>query len=73
MIILELRPIILTRIVNSTIWIVSGIVVIVVRTSIIPGGSVLLWETIGGGMMIYGAARLVWTLVKTSSTNATPV
>ena len=68
-----MRPIILTRIVNSAIWIVSGIVVIIVRTSVIQGGSVLLWETIGGGMMVYGAVRLVWTLVKTSSTSATPV
>lgn len=73
MILLELRPTILTRIVNSTIWIVSGIVVIIVRTSVIQGGSVLLWETIGGGMIAYGAIRMVWTLVKTSSTNATAV
>ena len=68
-----MRSIILTRIVNSAIWIVSGIVVIIVRTSVTQGGSILLWETIGGGMMVYGAARLVWTLVKTSSTSATPV
>ena len=68
-----MRSTILTRIVNSTIWIVSGIIVIILRTSVIQGGSVLLWEAIGGGMIVYGAARLVWTLVKTSSTNATPV
>lgn len=68
-----MRSIILTRIINSTIWIVSGIVVIILRTSVIQGGSVLLWETLGGAMMAYGALRLVWTLVKTSSTSATPV
>ena len=61
------------RIVNSTIWIVSGIVVIILRTSVIQGGSVLLWETIGGGMIVYGAVRLVWALLKTPSTTATPV
>lgn len=72
-IILEMVSIILARIINSTIWIVSGLVVIIIRTFIIQGGSVLLWQTIGGGMMVYGALRLVWTLVKTSSTSATSV
>jgi hypothetical protein len=66
-----MRPTILTRIVNSSIWIVSGIVVVIVRTSVTQGGFVLVWEAIGGGMMIYGATRLVWALVKTRSTNAT--
>jgi hypothetical protein len=68
-----MRPANLTRIVNSTIWIVSGIVVIVVRSLIIQGESVILWETIGGGMIAYGALRLVWALFRTSSTSATPI
>jgi len=69
----EMRPAILTSIVNSTIWIVSGIVVIVVRSLIIQGGSVILWETIGGGMIAYGAFRLLWAFFRTSSTSATSI
>ncbi|HEX9239189.1 MAG TPA: hypothetical protein VF910_00865 [Candidatus Bathyarchaeia archaeon] len=68
-----MRSTILTRIVNSAVWIVSGIVVIIVRASVTQGGSVLVWTTIGGGMIIYGAGRLVWALLKTSSTGPTPV
>jgi len=68
-----MRSIILRRVVNSAVWMVSGIVVIVVRTSVTQRGSILVWEIIGGGMVIYGAIRLIWTLVKTSSTNATSV
>jgi hypothetical protein len=68
-----MRAIILRRIVNSTVWIVSGIVVIIVRASVTQGGLSMLWWIVGGGMMIYGAGRLVWELIKTSSTNATPV
>ena len=68
-----MRAIILRRIVNSSVWIVSGIVVIIIRTSVTQGGSVLVWEIIGGAMMIYGAGRLVWALIKTSSTSATSV
>jgi hypothetical protein len=68
-----MKPVILRRLVNSTVWIVSGIVVIIVRVSVTQGGSVLLWETIGGGMMIYGVGHLVWVLIKTSSTSAPSV
>jgi hypothetical protein len=68
-----MRAIILRRIVNSTVWIVSGIVVIIVRASVTQGGLSMLWWIVGGGMMIYGAGRLVWEFIKTSSTNATPV
>jgi hypothetical protein len=68
-----MRSTILTRIVNSAIWIVSGIVVIIVRVSLTQGGSILLWETIGGGMIAYGALRLVWALFRASSASATPI
>jgi hypothetical protein len=68
-----MRSTILTRIINSAIWIVSGIVVIIVRVFVTQGGSVLLWETIGGGMIAYGALRLVWVLFRTSSTSATSI
>ncbi|TMI66702.1 hypothetical protein E6H12_01910 [Candidatus Bathyarchaeota archaeon] len=68
-----MRSTILTRIVNSAIWIVSGAIVIIVRASVTQGGSVLIWTTIGGGMIIYGAGRLVWAIVKTSSTAPAPV
>src|SRR6266568_4206119 len=54
-----MRSTILTRIVNSAIWIVSGVVVIIVRASVTQGGSVLVWTTIGGGMIVYGAANIV--------------
>jgi hypothetical protein len=31
---------------------------------IIPTASVLIWELLGGGMIAYGAAKLVWFLAK---------
>jgi hypothetical protein len=68
-----MRSTILTRVVNSTVWIVSGVVVIIVRTFVTQGGSVFVWEVLGGGMMIYGAGRLVWALIKTPSASATSV
>ncbi len=68
-----MKSAVLTRIVNSAVWIVSGIVVIIVRVSVTQGGSVLLWETIGGGMIVYGFLRLGWALLRTSSTKATSV
>src|SRR2546426_1140030 len=69
----ELRAIILRNVVNSAVWILSGIVVLIVRALTTQGGSILVWEIIGGGMIIFGAGRLVWVLIRTSSTSATPV
>ena len=67
----EMRGLILKRIVNSTVWIVSGIVVIIVRVFVTQGGSVLVWEIIGGGMIVFGAARLVWALIRSTSARPT--
>ncbi|HWY27991.1 MAG TPA: hypothetical protein VNW25_01900 [Candidatus Sulfotelmatobacter sp.] len=68
-----MRAIILRNVVNSAVWIISGVVVLIVRASTTQGGSILVWEIIGGGMIIFGAARFVWVLIKTSLTNATPI
>ena len=62
---------ILDRIINSTVWIVSGIVVIILRVFVTQGGSVLVWEIIGGGMIVFGAARLVWALIRGTSASPT--
>jgi hypothetical protein len=66
-----MRAVILRRVVNGIVWIISGMVIIVVRTSVIKGGFILEWEILGGGMMIYGATRLIWELIKTWSKSAT--
>ena len=52
------------RALNSLIWIICGILVIIIRTVIIPTASILIWELLGGGMIAYGAAKLVWFLAK---------
>jgi hypothetical protein len=52
------------RTISSLIWIVCGALVITIRTVIIPTASVLIWELLGGGMIAYGAAKLVWFLAK---------
>ena len=65
-----MRAIILRRVVNSGVWIVSGIVVIIVRASVTQGGSILVWEVIGGGMIAFGAARLIWALIRNPSTSS---
>jgi hypothetical protein len=68
-----MRAIILRNVVNSAVWIISGVVVLIVRASTTQGGSILVWEIIGGGMIIFGAGRFVWVLIKTSSTSAKPI
>jgi len=68
-----MRPIIIRNVVNSAVWVISGVVVLIVRASVTQGGSILVWEIIGGGMIIFGAGRLVWVFIKTSSTSATSV
>ncbi|HEX9613846.1 MAG TPA: hypothetical protein VGA05_09555 [Candidatus Bathyarchaeia archaeon] len=67
-----MRAIILRRVVNSAVWIISGILVIIIRAFVTRGGSILVWEIIGVGMMIYGTARLVWALIKTATSSIAP-
>ncbi|HZF21319.1 MAG TPA: hypothetical protein VEZ43_02490 [Dongiaceae bacterium] len=68
-----MRAIVLRNVVSSVVWILSGIVVLIVRAFTTQGGSILVWEIIGGGMIILGAGRLAWVIIRTSSTSATPV
>jgi hypothetical protein len=57
------------RAVNSLIWIVCGILVIILRTVILQSTSILVWEALGLGMIAYGGAKLVWVLVRRTPTN----
>ena len=59
------------RIVNSVIWIACGVVVAAVRALFPQGGLTFVWEIIGGGMIVYGTVRLVWT-VKSSTSPTIP-
>jgi len=68
-----MHAIILRRVVNSIVWMAAGIVVLIVRSSVPQGGSILVWEIIGGGMIIYGVGRLVWTLIGTLARDAMSV
>jgi hypothetical protein len=56
--------VIVARALNSLIWIVCGALVITIRTIILPTASLLIWELLGGGMIAYGAAKLVWFLAR---------
>jgi hypothetical protein len=59
-----MQSIVLRKIVNSTIWIVCGVVVIIIRVLFAQGTSLVIWEGLGTIMIVYGAFRLVWALVK---------
>jgi hypothetical protein len=52
------------RVVNSTIWIVCGGLVIMIRFYFARGPSLIIWEGVGATMMVYGAFRLVWALMR---------
>jgi hypothetical protein len=56
--------VIVARAINSLIWIVCGALVIVIRAVILPTGSVQVWELLGGGLIAYGAAKLVWFIAR---------
>lgn len=52
------------RVVNSVIWIVCGGLVILIRLYVAGGQSLIIWEGLGVTMIVYGALRLIWALVK---------
>lgn len=51
---------------NSLVWIICGILVIAIRTLILVSGVVLEWAALGGAMIAYGSAKLLWNLIRTS-------
>lgn len=52
--------------VSSLVWIVCGILVIAIRTLVLLSGAVLEWAILGGAMVAYGSARLLWNLIRAS-------
>jgi hypothetical protein len=50
--------------VNGLIWIVCGILVIIIRTTILQTSSIFIWEALGLVMIAYGGAKLIWVLAK---------
>jgi len=61
----RLHPFVLGKIINGLIWIACGAVVIAIRGPLFFQTSyVLVWEFVGGAMIAFGAARLVWSLIR---------
>jgi len=55
---------ILQRVSNSLVWMVCGVLVITIRAVILPSTNIFVWELLGGGMVAYGTAKLLWALAK---------
>jgi len=61
---LQMKTISVQRAVNSIVWISCGAIVIGARAALSPSISTLAWEIIGGGMIVFGTARLLWAIIK---------
>ncbi|HKI76220.1 MAG TPA: hypothetical protein VKA28_03375 [Candidatus Bathyarchaeia archaeon] len=59
-----MNSVIAKKVLNSIIWIASGVLVIIIRVLIIQSTSILAWELLGGGMVAYGSFRLLWALAR---------
>ncbi len=57
--------------VNSLIWIVCGILVIIIRTVILQSTFILIWEALGLVMIAYGGAKLIRVLARGTPTAST--
>ncbi len=51
------------RTLNGIVWILCGVILIVARALLPQTFSTLVWQIIGAGMIMFGAARLVWGFV----------
>lgn len=56
----------LSKLINSLVWIICGVLVIAIRLWIIQSSLAFDWEVLGTVMIAYGTARLLWTLARTS-------
>jgi hypothetical protein len=65
-----MKAIVFRTAVNSLIWVACGLLVILIRAFILPGSNVLLWEGLGGVMIVYGAARLALVVARAGPSRA---
>ncbi len=65
-----MNSVIARKVLNSIIWIASGVLVIIIRVLIIQSTSILAWELLGGGMVAYGSFRLLWALARSVPTDS---
>jgi len=61
---------ILQRVTNSLIWMVCGALVITIRAMILQSTYLFAWELLGGGMLAYGMAKLLWALARDAPTES---
>lgn len=59
-----MEPTAARRIVNGSIWIVCGVLVILIRALIIQSSSLIYWEILGAAMILYGTSRMARARVK---------
>jgi hypothetical protein len=59
-----MKPLVLQTTINSMIWVACGLFIILIRAFILPGSNILLWEGIGGVMIVYGVARLALVVAR---------
>jgi len=65
-----MNSVIARKVLNSIIWIASGVLVIIIRALIIQSPPILAWELLGGGMVAYGSFRLLWALARSVPTDS---
>ncbi len=61
---LSMRAVSLQTAVNSAVWISSGIILIGVRAGLLHNLDSIA-EILGIGMIMFGAARLIWAMART--------
>ena len=62
---LLMRAVSIQRAVNSAVWISCGIIIIGVRAVLFHNVSIIAYAILGVGMIIFGAARLLWAAAGT--------
>lgn len=66
-----MHPLAIGKIINGLIWVACGSIVLTLRGPLFQNSYVLEWEIIGGAMIAFGAARMVWAVAKGIPTSAT--
>ena len=59
-----MQPLSRQTVISGMVWVISGLVVVATKVSIFPSSASVYWEYVGGLMILFGLARLLWGLFR---------
>jgi len=59
-----MKPVSVRALVAGIVWVVSGVILVVVKVDVLPSTASVYWEYVGGFMILFGLVRLLYGILR---------